>query len=129
MTDIKIVVVGDPGVGKTSLLVSYTTGNFPGANVPTVFDNYDANLLVDGRPIHAGLWDTAGQDDSDYDRLRPLSYPQTDVFMFCYAVDNVQSLSSITSKFKPEVSRETISFVLISILTSKLKSVHLVNVA
>ena len=68
-------------VGKICLVEGYTTNAFQ-EYIPTVFDNYSANIMINGQPIQLGLWDTAGQED--YDRLRPLSYPQTDVFLICY---------------------------------------------
>ena len=52
--------------------------------------------MVDGKPISLGLWDTAGQED--YDRLRPLSYPQTDVFLVCFSIVSPPSFDNVLSK-------------------------------
>ena len=83
-------------------------------------------MVCDGVQVSLGLWDTAGQED--YDRLRPLSYPQvgsavkqsqllwivivtrpvvlfpqTDVFLICFSVVSPSSFENVTSKWYPEI--------------------------
>ncbi|XP_035660249.1 cell division control protein 42 homolog [Branchiostoma floridae] len=98
---LKCVVVGDGAVGKTCLLMCYATGQFPTVYVPTVFDNYAVNIVVGGTPYNLGLFDTAGQED--YDRLRPLAYPMTSVFLVCFSVVNPTSFANVREKWIPEL--------------------------
>ena len=61
--------------GKTCLLYSYQAKEFPREYVPTVYDQESLHTIFEGHTINLQLYDTAGQED--YDRLRPLAYPQT----------------------------------------------------
>ncbi|KAJ8125303.1 hypothetical protein O1611_g8333 [Lasiodiplodia mahajangana] len=99
----KIVVVGDGGCGKTCLLISYSQGYFPEKYVPTVFENYITypTHQQSGKTVELALWDTAGQEE--YDRLRPLSYPETDLIFVCFAIDCPNSLDNVLDKWYPEV--------------------------
>ena len=58
-------------------------------------------MYINGKFISLNLWDTAGQED--YDRLRPLSYPQTDVFLLCFSVVNPTSFEHVAQKWFPEI--------------------------
>jgi Ras-related C3 botulinum toxin substrate 1 len=103
MNYIKCVVVGDGAVGKTCLLVSYTTNAFPADYVPTVYDNYWATLMVEGQRFHLLLWDTAGQEE--YKKFRPFTYPQTDVFIVCFSLVSPTSLENVQNMWIPELKQ------------------------
>lgn len=66
--------------------------------MPTVFENYITHTLhpPTGQTVELALWDTAGQEE--YDRLRPLSYPETDLLFVCFAIDCPNSLENVMDK-------------------------------
>eukprot|EP01121_Diplochlamys_sp_Union-15-3_P002285 TRINITY_DN1199_c0_g1_i10.p1 TRINITY_DN1199_c0_g1~~TRINITY_DN1199_c0_g1_i10.p1 ORF type:complete len:197 (-),score=29.39 TRINITY_DN1199_c0_g1_i10:27-587(-) len=97
----KCVIVGDGAVGKTCMLISYATNAFPSEYIPTIFDNYTSNTKVDDHTISLSLWDTASQ--TDYDKLRPLCYPQTDVFLVVFSIVSPSSFENVKEKWVPEI--------------------------
>lgn len=100
---VKCVLVGDGGVGKTSLLVSYLTNGFPNNYIPTAFDDYSVSVKIDMVPYTLQFCDTAGQED--FDVLRPLCYPATDVFIVCFSVVSPTSFANVGDKWLPEIRR------------------------
>ncbi|KAM3865103.1 rho-related GTP-binding protein RhoH [Diretmus argenteus] len=100
-TSVKCVLVGDSAVGKTALLVRFTSETFPDSYKPTVYENTGVEVYMDGVQIGLGLWDTAGNDT--FKQIRPRSYQQADVVLICYSVANPNSLANIQNKWIAEV--------------------------
>ncbi|ODM89065.1 Ras-like GTP-binding protein Rho1, partial [Orchesella cincta] len=98
---VKLVIVGDGGCGKTSLLSTFNRNQFPETYVPTEFDISTAQMKLDGNQVELTIRDTSGQED--YDRLRPLSYPNSNAVLVCFAVDAPDSLENVAEKWSPEI--------------------------
>ncbi|XP_029654356.1 rho-related GTP-binding protein RhoB-like [Octopus sinensis] len=104
-TRFKVVAVGDGGCGKTSLLSSFSNNVFPENYLPTVFETFLKVFDYENESYEIMLWDTAGQED--YDRLRPLSYQDTNVILCCFDITDADSFSNVTEKWIPEVDPKT----------------------
>lgn len=61
-----------------------------------MFENYVTLVNFEGKLVELALWDTAGQEE--YDRLRPLSYPESDVILIIFSVDFPVSLANVQDK-------------------------------
>ncbi|KAI9355603.1 GTP-binding protein rho1 [Zopfochytrium polystomum] len=93
----KLVAIGDPGA---SLLISFASGRFPEEFVPKVLsDVLDTDVrLENGSKILLYLWDSSAKSQS-----RPLSYPATNVFLFCFSIASPASLARIEYQWLREV--------------------------
>jgi small GTP-binding protein len=124
MKHIKMVIVGDGAIGKTCLLISYTTNAFPGEYIPTVFDNYTVNVMYENQQINLQLWDTAGQED--YAQMLSVSYPGTDAFVICFSLVHPTSLQNIPTKWVPDLRKHAphAPFVLVGTKTDLRDAFH-----
>lgn len=88
----QLVVLGDGGVGKTSIILRYTRNQFSETYEPTLEDNYHASVMLDSGPFEMDIADTAGQDD--YKSLRDRYMSTGDIFLIVYSVTEPRTLTT-----------------------------------
>ena len=104
MNSIKCVIIGDRGVGKTSLLITYCFDEFPFEYVPGIFENYTSKAVPIAKETYdLQLWDTGGGEV--YHRLRPLCYPNTSIFLLCFSVAQPDSFKYVEDMLVPEIKQ------------------------
>lgn len=114
---VKVTVVGDEGIGKSSLIQRFCLGTLPKEYSPTLFDCTSVNVAVGHQQVQLVIQDTAGQ--KDLDRLRAPFYLSTDVVIVCFALDNPSSLNNVQNKWVPEARRCCGSHVPIVLVATK----------
>lgn len=97
-TLLKIIFVGDSGVGKTCLIERMFSNRFD-SHLPATIgtDQRFKRLRVDGMNIGVSVWDTAGQDR--FQSLTPMYYRGAQGVVYVYDVTNASSLENLGSKW------------------------------
>ena len=102
---IKIGLVGDGAVGKTTFLLSYTAKSFLTEYTPTIFDNFCQIEPVGNDVFNVSLWDTAGQDEYSTYRAGCYNNCNFDVFLLCFSVTQRSSFRNIKNKWILELKK------------------------
>jgi Ras-related C3 botulinum toxin substrate 1 len=110
---VKVMIVGDGGVGKTCMIYTFSNKVFPEDEyIPTICGNYDPTIKVDEVALTVQIWDTAGiaffdsftrVGQPEYDQLRPLGYPQTNISLILFSVMDRDSFDNVTKRWVPEL--------------------------
>ncbi|KAJ5076524.1 hypothetical protein M0811_06104 [Anaeramoeba ignava] len=103
MKPLKIVGIGDGAIGKTCFYITVVNKKFPDIYIPTVFDNYRYDFNISGKNITLEFWDPTGGED--FDRIRRLYYPETNVFLLFFSITAPYSYENIRQKWVPEIKQ------------------------
>jgi small GTP-binding protein len=92
----KVVLLGNSGVGKTSLVMQWTTGNYEAQVGPTIGANHQRKTITINREdVDLFLWDTAGQEQ--FQALAPLYAHSAACAVIVAAVDDADSFRGIAT--------------------------------
>lgn len=91
----KVIVFGDAGVGKSALSIRYVSKEFSSTYDPTIEDNYETDIEVDGCPLKVELIDTAGNDV--FRRMRDQYVKSGDGFLLIYSITDHSSSHSVAA--------------------------------
>ena len=92
--NLKILLVGDSSVGKTTLLLKYVEGQFSDAHITTIGVEYkDKEITVNNRKVNLQIWDTSGQER--YRSITKNFYRNADGILFIFDVTNEESFDHL----------------------------------
>ena len=92
--NLKIVLLGDSGVGKTSIVNYFVTGGNPGMTKPTVGAAFvNKPMVLDGQSFDLLIWDTSGQEI--YRGLAPMYYRNANIAFIVYDITKTKSFESV----------------------------------
>ena len=97
---VKMVVIGDGSIGKTCMIMCFAYDKFPDSHTPTVFDNHKGTSNYKGQDVVLDIWDTAGQ--ADLGRMRPVVYPNTDIFLVGFSLVDRESFKNACTMWANE---------------------------
>ena len=99
LISLKILLIGDSHVGKTSLLLKYVDDFFPEEHIATIGIEYKDKIInKDGYNIRLQIWDTAGQER--FNSITKNIYRNTNGVLFVYDVTNRKSYNSMKNWIK-----------------------------
>eukprot|EP01090_Pellita_catalonica_P019351 TRINITY_DN6551_c0_g2_i1.p1 TRINITY_DN6551_c0_g2~~TRINITY_DN6551_c0_g2_i1.p1 ORF type:complete len:202 (-),score=18.76 TRINITY_DN6551_c0_g2_i1:23-628(-) len=95
--EFNVVLVGQPAVGKSSLVIRYIAGQFVTEYDPTIEDSYRKQIEIDGRIILFNILDTAGPEEYSSMITKTLGYAKADAFLLCVSANSATSLELLSS--------------------------------
>ena len=100
----KVVLLGESGVGKTSIIARYITNTFKSQNLPTTGANFVSKTIIledENKSIKFELWDTAGQER--YRSLAKVFYKNAAVCVLVYDITRKTSFDAIKNYWVKEL--------------------------
>jgi len=101
---IKIVVLGDAGIGKSLLLTTFTIPHRVNrTQTKQLFADYTTTITVDAKTFELSIWDT--NSSKEYEHIRPLNFAHTAIFLLCFSITSPQSIDNIQLKWDQEIKK------------------------
>ena len=112
------MLLGEGRVGKTSILLRYTKGEYNDRQVSTLQASYlDKRVAVGGSTAHLAVWDTAGQER--FHALGPIYYRDADGALLVYDITDAESFNRI-KKWVKELRKIVGNEITLSIAGNKI---------
>ena len=116
----KVVLIGDAGVGKTSIIKRFTTDNFDKNNPSSISSEYsrkEFNIKEIDKTIIYDIWDTAGQEL--YRSLAQIFFKDAQIIILVYDITNKDSFESLQNYWYPQVTSNSLDRVVLGIAGNK----------